>query len=140
MSIAFWLPARQIVTFKDTDDGTTTDFDCDRCDATEACPLLLSDSGTKTALGEYKAFEKIISNLCNNASYNIHLTRDSIGGIGNRFIVTANISNVLYDTGCVLGSATDTITIPAGTSILTVTVFGACNTPGADEWALTITC
>lgn len=62
--------------------------------------------------------------------------------IKDRLQLTADGSNLFYDTGCVAGWSNANINIAAGTQNIRVEILPHCdpNQPGNTLWTLTITC
>lgn len=59
--------------------------------------------------------------------------------VKDHLIITANPGGVLFDTGCVGGTATNDVTIPPGATSVTVQVIGSC-AGGNTAWKFSITC
>lgn len=122
------------------DDGTSVVLDhfCRTCEA--GCPVAWSPSGANpTATGNYLAYQQLVRGLCFAASHNVSFSWDSFAVIPNQFVVSCDGSNI-YDTGCVTGSGSTTLTIPAGTKEFNVFVYGACGPAGGDLWSYTVGC
>lgn len=121
------------------DTGVTT-YECAPCDSNYACEAFeLVASGGPRADFNYLAYYKLVQNICADSSYDVFVTWDGFATYGNTFSIYAN-DVLIWTTGCVTGSGTATVTIPAGTKKLKAEVIGACNTPGEDEWSFSVIC
>lgn len=124
--------------YKDDDGGVSTTTTCVSCQ--QACPFAAADSGTKTTGGSYLAYHMITKGMCVSAT-DYQLAWDSFTNISNRFYVYADGVS-LYDTGCVTGNGSATITIPAGTKQIDLIVDGNCTgLPDViDQWSFNFVC
>jgi hypothetical protein len=136
MAVYFLRPAA-ITEFRDSDGVTVTSCltACDPCEAIEVS----ESSGREGATGIYLAYYKQATGLCTPSSFQVLVTYDGFGAIGNEFFIIANGVTV-WTTGCTVASSSATVTIPAGTTTLYVGVHGACSSTGDDLWSLTVTC
>lgn len=108
------------------------------------CPWEISDSGggsggTYTARDRYYDFPAIPT-----GGKSLHLVYDFLSPIPNQLALSAwNGSGCtsLYLTDCITGSGSATLTVPAGTTRIVVTIIGSCDgNPGDDLWSLVLTC
>lgn len=109
------------------------------CICQPTCPYELGGGGGYFSLVPYLADYNLRKNLCSNSNVDMIFTWDSFPTIGNDFQVgTANA--VLFSTGCVHGSGSANITVPAQTNTIYVTVTGSCANVGADQWSYSLIC
>ena len=123
------------------DDGVdiTTGSSCQAC--TE-CPITFNESGgdSDAYSTQYLAYQWTVSNLCTTTTIGAFLVYDSFNQIANRFLVYANGANI-YDSTCVTGSASASITIPSGTNTVQIQIYGNCNLYGpGDLWSMSLSC
>lgn len=132
------LSGRIEYTFIDNDAGQVTTQVCAGCPSD--CPFEFSATGGNTTYSsEYLAYNRIMSGGCGNVSHLMTLTYDAFNTIANRFIVTAD-GVELFNSGCITGSGTASITIPANTLNFDVKVWGACNNLTGDQWSFSGGC
>lgn len=110
------------------------------CICKPECPYELANSGGEAAPLNYVADHQIRENLCSSVDVDMVFTWNSFGVLPNDFTV-ATESTTIYNTGCVLGSGSANITIPAGSSLIQVLVVGNCaGVSGDDLYSYSLLC
>jgi hypothetical protein len=133
----FWGVARVEEYYGET--GVTTRT-CAACDANYTCENSEVVAAGGPYFGDnYLAYTKLIEGTCTPSNFNLSVNYDSFVTYGNKFSIYAN-DNLQWTSGCVTGSGSATVLIPAGTHKVFIEVYGACNTPGNDEWSLSVAC
>lgn len=138
MPIYFLRPA--IIQEYSADTGVT-DTSClqDSCHPCEG--IEVSASGGINSASPYVAYTKTLTQICSPTAFDVFITYDAVGSIGNQFLLNRN-GVTIWDTGCVNGpgSGSATVTVAGGATSLQAVVIGACNGSGDDEWIFGITC
>jgi len=136
--MAVSIKSRQEYTYLDNTSGVVTAQICGAC--ATVCPWNFNEAGGNTSYStEYLAYQRIIEHACYGSSVSFFVVYDALNTVANRFRIWANGSE-LYNTGCVTGSGSGYITIPAGTVSFEVRVDGACNSVAGDAWSFSGTC
>lgn len=103
------------------------------------CPAAATSTGVHEAVGVYVCYNRVVKHLCTPSAYVLSVVYDGFNLRGNDVTIWAN-DVVIFNSGCVTGSHSTTVTVPAGTIKLEYQMDGACNMPGEDGWSLIIDC
>lgn len=132
--MAVFIPAYTVTKF---DIGTGTVNQCGGC-----CPFswVTSNAGVSTDVS-FLAGQVIVTG-CRPVAFNLSITWDFFGANENRLQIFPDVGATYYDTGCVTGSGSTSIVVPAGSVTVRMVLTGNCaNDPGAvDQWSVVVIC
>jgi hypothetical protein len=106
----------------------------DPCD-TEACLCLLNldtAGGDEGFSQTYDVSGEFVSNRDIYIDFESYTVKDQL-------VIYAG-SSIVYDSGCIGAHVTPTVTIPGGTTSVTVIVYANCEGTTGTAWTLSITC
>lgn len=105
------------------------------------CPFQLDAAGGTYGSSAYIAGHRIFFNFCRDRAWTLNITWDSFSGCYNEFQVCVG-GSLSYSTGCVLGTGSHNVSVPSGTTTVSVYWTGNCTgIPDCDDlWTVVVSC